>query len=99
MQALFPRVSATTTTEQMQGSAFAPSESVEIRTQRGDVLASEPVVHAKGSQQRPLSCEELWVRFSDCVGEGVSHARAERAFDLLQKLERLNGAGELLSLQ
>jgi hypothetical protein len=41
----------------------------------------------------------LRIKFSDCPGEGVKLARAQRAFDRLQKLERLNGAGDLLSLQ
>ena len=59
VQALMPRVSTTTTTETLDGSAFAPSEQVEITTIAGEKLASEPVVFAKGSRQRPLSREEL----------------------------------------
>jgi len=99
VQALFPRVAATTTTEQMQASAFSPSETVAIRTLRGDVFTSDPVVHARGSHERPLSREELWVKFSDCLGEGVPRGSAERAFERLQTLERLNDAGTLLQLQ
>jgi 2-methylcitrate dehydratase PrpD len=99
VQALFPRVSTTTTTEQMQASAFSPSETVAIRTLGGDVFTSDPVVHAKGSHERPLSRQELWVKFSDCLGDGVPRGGAERAFERLQTLERLNHAGTLLQLQ
>ena len=55
VQSLIPRVSITTTTETMNGSAFAPSESVEITTVSGKTFTSEAIVHAKGSMQRPLS--------------------------------------------
>jgi 2-methylcitrate dehydratase PrpD len=99
VQSLFPRVSCVTTTETMNGSAFAPSETVEITTTGGKVLASEPIVHAKGSQQRPLSRDELWVKFSDCLGDGFTGAAKTTVFEKLMNLEKLNSAGELLPLQ
>jgi 2-methylcitrate dehydratase PrpD len=99
VQALIPRVSTTTTKETMDGSAFAPSESVEITTVGGKVLASEPVVHAKGSQQRPLSRDELQAKFLDCVGGDVAGPARTKTFEKLMNLERLNGAADLLSLQ
>ncbi len=95
VQALIPRVSTTTTTETMAGSAFAPSESVEITTRDGRVLASEPIVFAKGSKQRPLSHEELRIKFLDCLGHDLNGGAG--AFEKLMNLERLGGAGELLA--
>jgi 2-methylcitrate dehydratase PrpD len=96
VQALIPRVSTTTTTETMAGSAFAPSETVEITTRDGMVLASEPIVFAKGSKQRPLSQEELRTKFLDCLGHDLRGGGG--AFEKLMNLERLGGTGELLAL-
>ncbi len=98
IQSLMPRVSTTTTAETMAGSAFAPSEKVEITTLGGKVFASDPIVHAKGSKQRPLSREELRTKFADCLGDGLSDAAKSRTFEKLMNLERLNAAGDLLPL-
>jgi 2-methylcitrate dehydratase PrpD len=98
IQSLMPRVSATTTTETMAGSAFAPSEKVEITTMRGKVIASEPIVFAKGSKERPLSHDELQAKFSDCLGDDFGGASKSKAFEKLMNLERLNSAADLLSL-
>jgi 2-methylcitrate dehydratase PrpD len=99
VQSLIPRVSTTTTTETMNGSAFAPSESVEIRTVKGQVFASEPIVYAKGSMQRPLSRSELQDKFIGCLGDGLAAKTKTDTFEKLMNLERLNGAADLLSLQ
>jgi 2-methylcitrate dehydratase PrpD len=98
IQALIPRVSTTTTTETMKGSAFAAAERVEITTMGGKVFASEPIVYAKGSTQRPLSREELQTKFADCLGDGFSDGSKSRAFEKLMNLERLNSANDLLAL-
>lgn len=96
VQALIPRVTTTTTMETMAGSAFAPSETVEITTVDGRVLASEPIVFAKGSKQRPLSQEELRLKFIDCLGGDLRGG--ESAFEKLMNFERLGGTRELLTL-
>lgn len=99
VQSLIPRVSITTTTETMNGSAFAPSESVEITTVNGKTFTSEAIVHAKGSMQRPLSPSELEDKFLDCVGDQLADNAKTNTFEKLMNLERLNGASDLLSLQ
>ena len=99
VQSLIPRVSTMTTKETMNGSAFAPSESVEITTVEGQVIASEPVVYAKGSMQRPLSRGELQDKFLDCLGDDLAAKTKTDAFEKLMNLERLNGAVDLLALQ
>jgi 2-methylcitrate dehydratase PrpD len=99
VQALFPRVAIETTTDTMNGSAFAPSEAVEIKTLNGEVLASEPIVYAKGSMQRPLSRAELQDKFFDCLGDDIGRETKRTTFEKLMNIERLNGATELLSLQ
>jgi 2-methylcitrate dehydratase PrpD len=83
----------------MNGSAFAPSETVEITTTKGQVLASEPIVHAKGSMQRPLSRDELQGKFLDCLDDHMAASAGNAAFEKLMNLERLNHASDLLSLQ
>ena len=99
VQDLFPKVTIETTKETMNGSAFAPSEAVEITTPGGRVLSSGPVVHAKGSMQRPLTRAELQEKFVDCVGDQLGAKAKSSAFDKLMSLERLNGTADLLSLQ
>src|SRR5262245_2314221 len=99
VQSLIPRVSATTTTETMNGSAFAPSETVEITTLKDQALACERIVHAKGSMQRPLSRTELQDKFIDCLGDDLAAKAKTDTFEKLMNLERLNGAAHLLSLQ
>jgi len=98
IQSLMPRVSTTTTAQTMDGSAFAPSEKVEITTVGGKILASEPIVFAKGSKQLPLSREELRAKFVDCLGDGFSDGAKTNAFEKLMNLERLNAAADLLAL-
>jgi 2-methylcitrate dehydratase PrpD len=99
VQDLFGKVKIETTKETMNGSAFAPSESVEIRTAQGRLLSSAPVVHAKGSMQRPLSRAELQEKFIDCLGDQLDSKAKSNSFEKLMNLERINSASELLSLQ
>jgi hypothetical protein len=99
VQGLFPKVKIETTKETMNGSAFAPSEAVQIRTAKGRLLSSDPVVHAKGSMQRPLSRNELREKFDDCLGDQFGANSKASSFEKLMSLERLNGPADLLSLQ
>lgn len=96
VQGLFSRIAIETTDEVMDGSAFAPSESVEITTAKGDVLKSDIVVHAKGSKLRPLTRDELWTKFSDCLGCSFSTIDKERAFDMLMNLDRQSQLNALI---
>lgn len=99
VQSLIPRVEIETTKETMNGSAFAPSEAVEIRTTGGQILNSGPIVHAKGSMQKPLSRDELRDKFIDCLGDQFDDKAKSGSFDKLMSLERLNGTADLLSIQ
>lgn len=96
IQDLFSRVSCEVTDETMDGSAFAPFETVAIRTASGRVLTSERIVHAKGSHVRPLDRDELWTKFADCLGKEFPRPAKERAFDRLQGLERQNTPADLM---
>jgi 2-methylcitrate dehydratase PrpD len=94
VQAIFPLVSFSTT-EARSGSNFAPADSVEITTKSGEIHRSGPVEYAKGSHQLPLSREELYDKFADCLGAGYESDRKSRAFETLMMFDRLNGAGDL----
>ena len=96
VQAVFPRVSFAATEATMAGSAFAPADAVEITTKSGKTFDSGPVEYAKGSHERPLSNEELWAKFADCLAADFSDAKKTRAFDKLMQLDRLNGVGDLV---
>jgi 2-methylcitrate dehydratase PrpD len=98
VQAIFPRVSLEGTTATKAGSNFAPADAVEITTTSGETLRSGPVEYAKGSYERPLSRDELWAKFADCLGTQFPDAKKSRAFESLMMFDRLNGAGDLASL-
>jgi 2-methylcitrate dehydratase PrpD len=95
VQAIFPRVSLEGTMATREGSNFAPADAVEITTITGETLKSGPVEYAKGSHQIPLSRDELWGKFANCLGGQFPEARKSRAFENLMMLDRLNGAGDL----
>jgi 2-methylcitrate dehydratase PrpD len=95
VQAIFPRVSFSATDETMEGSAFAPADEVVITTKAGDTLNSGPIAYAKGSHQRPLSRDELWAKFADCLGAEFSASTKAQTFDKLMALQRSNGPADL----
>ena len=95
VQAIFPRVSLEGTTAIKEGSNFAPFDAVEITTMSGETLKSGLVEYAKGSHQRPLSRDELWAKFAECLGAEFPDAKKSRAFENLMMFDRLNGAGDL----
>jgi 2-methylcitrate dehydratase PrpD len=96
IQALMGRVSTETTTETMADLSFAPFDAVVVRTASGDVLESGPIERAKGSHDKPLSRDELWTKFSDCMTRERSAPVTSRAFERLMALEGLNSAAELV---
>jgi len=98
VQAIFPRVMLTGTAAVKEGSNFAPADEVEITTTAGETFKSGPVEFAKGSHERPLSRDELWTKFADCLGADVTDAKKSRAFENLMMFDRLNGAGDLALL-
>jgi 2-methylcitrate dehydratase PrpD len=95
VQAIFPRVSLEGTAATKEGSNFAPADAVEITTTDGATHKSGPVEFAKGSHQRPLSRDELWVKFADCLGAQFPDRAKARAFENLMMFDRLNGAADL----
>jgi 2-methylcitrate dehydratase PrpD len=95
VQAIFPRVSLEGTAATKAGSNFAPADAVEITTTDGATHRSGPVEFAKGSHERPLSRDELWNKFADCLGAQFADGAKARAFENLMMFDRLNGTGDL----
>lgn len=95
VQAMFGRVSLSGTDALMAGTAFAPADSVEIFTKSGQTFSSGPVEYAKGSHQLPLSRDELFDKFADCLGAEFADSRKSRTFETLMMFDRLNGANDL----
>lgn len=90
------KVRCTTTDEIMPGDQpFAPDDRVSVVLASGDVLEHAPVIHAKGSWQKPLTREELEDKFLDCATRGLEREQAAALFGQLWNLEDLKSLREL----
>jgi 2-methylcitrate dehydratase PrpD len=90
------KVRCTTTDEVMLGDQpFAPDGRVSVMLTSGDVIEHPPVVHAKGSWQKPLTREELAEKFLDCTTRVFSRERASALFEQLCSLSELKSIREL----
>jgi len=83
------KVRVTTTDEVMRSMPFAPDDRVSVRLVNGETISHEPVVHAKGSWQKPMSTQELRDKFLDCCGTRLPGEQAQHLFEKLMDLERL----------
>ena len=95
VQAVFPRVSIETTTATMENSAFAPADAVQMTTVAGNTWKGNPIKYAKGSHQNPLSRDELWLKFADCLGAEFPESAKIRIFESLMRFDSLNGPSDL----
>jgi 2-methylcitrate dehydratase PrpD len=82
-------------TEQAGTSGYAPYDWVQIKHTDGTVLNSEHVRHARGDAQAPLSDDELWAKFEDCVAWSRLKLDAKQLFTQLQQMEKLKSANDL----
>jgi 2-methylcitrate dehydratase PrpD len=84
------KVRCTTTHEMMPGhQPFAPADQVSVVLASGEVLEHAPIVHAKGSWQKPLTREELKDKFLDCATRVFSRTRATALFNELWDVEEI----------
>jgi 2-methylcitrate dehydratase PrpD len=94
--ATFAKVHCTTTDEIMPGDQpFAPADQVSVVLASGQVLEHAPIVHAKGSWQKPLSQGELKDKFMDCATRVFKRAQAAELFDQLWNLDELGSIRSL----
>jgi 2-methylcitrate dehydratase PrpD len=89
------RVTTLTTTERMADLPFAPADEVAVVLKSGRELKGEPVRHAKGSWQRPLSESELQEKFLDCSAGALGANQARALFASLMRLDELRSLREL----
>jgi 2-methylcitrate dehydratase PrpD len=81
--------------EEAGTSGYAPYDTVQLKLATGVVLDSAQVRHAKGDAQAPLSVDELWVKFEDCVAWSKLKLDSKKLFAQLQQLEKLKSANVL----
>jgi 2-methylcitrate dehydratase PrpD len=53
--------------------------------------------HPRGHPTRPLSGDDLWMKFADCVSSAMSPPAARLLFEKLQSLEQIASADELIA--
>ena len=81
-------------------SVFSPFDQVRLRLKDGRILAGARVEVARGDRIQPLSREELWIKFEDCLAYGRHGSDAARKlFDALDRLEEVDSAAALPSLR
>ncbi len=98
VQGFFPKVTVRTNTlEDPDDPVFSPTETVDVRLADGRSLHRE-VRHARGHARAPLSTEELWAKFADCLGDAYPQATARELFDALQRIDRLASVRALPTL-
>jgi 2-methylcitrate dehydratase PrpD len=87
VQSLMRRVVTTTTSQydpDLPGAA--PADAVSIELASGKTLEGAPVARATGHASRPLSEEQIYDKFADCLDAGRSNIPAETLFSRLKSL-------------
>lgn len=72
-----------------------PADRITVTLADGRKL-SRRLEHPRGHPTRPLGGEDLWMKFSDCVGAAMPAAAARALFDKLQHLEQVATVEELV---
>lgn len=91
IQALMRKVEIVTTTSydpDLPGAAAADSVVVELAD--GRTVAGEPVARATGHPSRPLSDQQLYDKFADCLEVGASDIPAEVLFKRLSAIQSIS---------
>jgi 2-methylcitrate dehydratase PrpD len=87
IQALMRKVEIVTTTQydpEMPGAA--PQDQVTVRLADGRVIAGEPVARATGHPSRPLTQQQLYDKFADCLDVGGASIPADVLFRRLSAI-------------
>ena len=93
--ASLPKVKCTTVDETISGLPMAPDDRVSVVLADGRVLEHAPVVHAKGSWERPLSRDELREKFIDCATRRFDDRHAQALFEQLWNVTDLASVRDL----
>jgi len=91
IQALMRKVEVVTTSDydpELPGAA--PADSVVVKLTDGRTVAGEPVKRATGHSSRPLTEQQLYDKFADCLEVGGSDIPAEVLFRRLSQIQSLS---------
>jgi 2-methylcitrate dehydratase PrpD len=80
-------------------SGAAPYDLVVIETNDGRRLESARITDERGSPQLPLSADELWVKFENCLAIGNPSLSAQAIFDALLSIEHQRGVSAFSRLR
>ena len=89
------KVKCTTVDETISGLPMAPDDRVSVVLADGRVIEHPPVVHAKGSWERPLSRDELREKFLDCATRRFDAKHAQALFEQLWNVTDLASVRDL----
>jgi len=99
MQALMRKVEITPLDAQdAEEPVFSPYDRVTLHLRDGGLLESAAVTRPPGHLSIPVTPEQLWAKFSDCLA-GVEGLSAPELFDALQRLDQLPTITRLPVLQ
>lgn len=91
IQALMRKVEIVTNTENdpsLPGAAF--TDKVSVTLSDGRTIAGDPVARATGHPTRPLSDQQLYDKFADCLAAGGSDIPAEVLYKRLSDIQSIN---------
>jgi 2-methylcitrate dehydratase PrpD len=90
IQALMGKVEIVTTADyDPELSGAAPEDSVTVELSDGRMIAGEPVRRATGHATRPLTEQQLFDKFADCLDVGGSEIPAEILFKRLSAIQSI----------
>lgn len=100
IQALLPKVSVEPDDRiDPKRPGASPYDLVVIETTDGRRLESAHITDERGSPQIPLTNDELWVKFQDCITVGNPQLGARSIFDALMSIERQPGVAALAGVR
>lgn len=91
IQALMKKVEIVTTSTydpELPGAAL--SDQVTVRLAGGRTIEGEPVARATGHPSRPLTDQQLYDKFADCLDAGASPIPADVLFKRLSAIQSIN---------
>jgi len=99
IQSLMPRVGVEADDrEDPAAPGYTPDDLVTIETDSGKRLESRKITTVRGGPQQPLTREELWTKFDDCLRVGAAAVPARPLFDTLMSLDQLAHVSRLPGL-
>ena len=89
---------ATTEATDADAPAFAPEDKIAITLANGEVLDAGEIRYARGHAKLPLTTDDMWRKFSDCVRGSATDGAARELFGQLQEIDALGGIAEFPTL-